>query len=90
MTGALLLTQGQAYNNPFVLNLRLDHGFDLYKNLGPTSLLMHPHAMKASVTHDPDTPHLHEAMQGEHREECLIAMGKEISELEAHGTWTII
>jgi hypothetical protein len=62
MTGALLLTQGQAYNNRFLLNLLLGHDFGLYKNFGPTSLLMHPHAMKASVTHDPNTPRLHEAM----------------------------
>jgi hypothetical protein len=81
MTGALLLTQGQAYDNRFLLNLLLDPNFGPYGNLGPASLLMHPHAMKASVT-----PRLHEAMRGEHREDFLIAMGKEISELKAHGT----
>jgi hypothetical protein len=46
--------------------------------------------MKASSTHDPDTPRLHEAMRGEHRDDFLAAMGKEISELEAHGTWSIV
>ena len=36
------------------------------------------------------TPRLHEAMRGEHRDEFLSAMGKEIAELEAHGIWTIV
>jgi hypothetical protein len=90
MVGALLLTQGQAYDNRYLLNLLLDHDFGLYENLSPNSLMMAPHAMKASATHDPDTPRLHEAMRGEHRDEFLAAMGKEIAELEAHGTWKIV
>jgi hypothetical protein len=90
MVGALLLTQGQAYDNRYLLNLLLDHDFGLYENLSPNSLMMAPHAMKASTTHDPDTPRLHEAMRGEHRDEFLAAMGKEIAELESHGTWTIV
>jgi hypothetical protein len=52
--------------------------------------MLAPHTMKASATHGPDTPRLHKAMAGEHREAFLSAMGKEISELEFHGTWTII
>jgi hypothetical protein len=90
MVGALLLTQGQSYNNRYLLNLLLDHEFGLYENLSPNALMMSPHAMKASATHDPDTPRLHEAMRGEHRDEFLAAMGKEIAELEAHGTWNIV
>ena len=90
MVGALLLTQGQRYDNRYLLNLLLDHDFGLYDNLSPNSLMMAPHAMKASATHDPDTPRLHEAMRGEHRDEFLAAMGKEIAELESHGTWTVI
>jgi hypothetical protein len=46
--------------------------------------------MKASATHDPDTPQLHEAMRGEHRNEFLATMGKEILELETHRTWKIV
>jgi hypothetical protein len=46
--------------------------------------------MKASAAHDPNTPRLHEAMRGEHRDEFLAAMGKEITKLEAHGTWQIV
>jgi hypothetical protein len=90
MVGALLLTQGQAYDTRYLLNLLLDHDFGLYENLSPNSLLLAPHAMKASAVHDPDSPRLHEAMRGDHRDEFLSAMGKEISELESHGTWTIV
>jgi hypothetical protein len=90
MVGALLLTQGQAYDNRYLLNLLLDHDFGLYENLSPNSLMMAPHAMKASSGHDPDTPRLHEAMRGEHRDEFLTAMGKEIAELESHGTWEVV
>jgi hypothetical protein len=90
MVGALLVTQGQAYDNCYLLNLLLDHDFGFYKNLSPTSLVMVPHAMKASSTHDPDSPRLHEAMRSEDRDEFLTAMGKEIAELKSHGTWTIV
>lgn len=46
--------------------------------------------MKVSATADPDSPRLHEAMIGEHQEDFLVAMGKEIQELESHGAWTVI
>jgi hypothetical protein len=49
-----------------------------------------PHAMKASSTVDPDTPRLHEAMRGDHRDDFLAAMGEEIAALEAHRTWNIV
>jgi hypothetical protein len=90
MVGALLLMPGQAYYTRYLLNLLLDHDFGLYKNLSPNLLLLAPYAMKALAVHDPDSPRLHEAMQGDHRDEFLAAMGKEISELESHGTWTIV
>jgi len=90
MVSALLLTSGQAYDNRYLLNLLLDRDFGLYDNLLANTLMSHPHAMKASTTPDPDSPRLHEAMSGEHREEFLIAMSKEIEELESHGTWTVI
>jgi hypothetical protein len=90
MVGALLLTQGQAYDNRYLLNLLLDNDFGVYENLAPTALLQAPHAMKASPVHDPDTPRLHEAMRGDHRDEFLAAMGEEIAALEAHKTWTIV
>jgi hypothetical protein len=90
MVGALLVTQGQAYVNCYLLNLLLDHDFGLYKNLSPTSLMRAPHAMKASSTHDPNSPRLHEAMRSKDGDELLFAMGKEIGELESHGTWTIV
>jgi hypothetical protein len=90
MVSALFLTSGQAYDNRYLLNLLLDRDFGLYDNLLANTLLCHPHAMKASTTPDPDSPRLHEAMSGEHREEFLAAMSKEIEELESHGTWTVI
>ena len=90
MTSALLLTQGHTYNNRYLLNLLLDHDFGLYKNMSAESLMLHPHTMKALATVDPDSPRLHEAMHGEHREDLLKATGKEISEIESHGTWDIV
>ena len=90
MVGALLLTWGHTYDNPYLLNLLLDNNFGVYKNLAPTSLLLAPHAMKASPFPDPNTPRLHEAMQGDHREEFLTAMGEEIAALETLKTWTIV
>ena len=83
MTAAILLTQGHTYDNRYLLNLLLDHDFGLYENLSAESLMLHPHAMKASATSDPYSPRLHEAMHGKHREDFLKAMGKEISELDS-------
>jgi hypothetical protein len=90
MISASLLTSGQSYDNPCLLNLLLDRDFGLHDNLLANTLMCHPHAMKASTTPDPDSPRLHEAMSGVHREDFLIAMSKEIEELESHGTWTVI
>ena len=91
MVGALLLTQGQAYDHSrYLLNLLLDNEFGLYENLAPNTLMLAPHAMKASATVDPDTPRLHEAMRGDHRDDFLTAMGEEIAALEAHGTWNVV
>jgi hypothetical protein len=90
MVGALLLSQGQSYDSRYLLNLLLDNDYGLYENLAPNSLMMAPHAMKESATHDPDTPRLHEAMRGENRDEFLVAMSEEIAALEAHGTWTVV
>ena len=85
-----MLTSGQAYDNRYLLNLLLDRDFGLYENIGANTLMCHPQAMKASTSYDPDSPRLHEAMRGEHREDFLVAMGKEIAELEHHGTWTVV
>ena len=85
-----MLTSEQSYDNRYLLNLLLDRDFGLYQSLGANALMSHPHAMKASTSHDPDSPRLHEAMRGEHHEDFLVAMGKEIEELESHGTWTVV
>jgi hypothetical protein len=52
--------------------------------------MCHLQAMKASTSHDPESPRLHEAMQGEHREHFLVAVGEEFEELEHHGMWTVV
>ena len=52
--------------------------------------MLHPRAIKASSTVDPDSQRLDEEMYGKQREDFLKATGKEISELESHGTWTIV
>ena len=90
ITAALLLTQGNTYNNHYLLNLLLDHNFGLYENLSVDSLMLHPHAMKASATVNPDSPLLREAMHSKHREDLLETIRKEISKLESHGTWDIV
>jgi hypothetical protein len=47
--------------------------------------MMAPHAMKADTLRG-----LHEALHGEHQDDFLATMGKEISELKSHGTYTIV
>ena len=64
LTSYLLLSQGQSYNNRYLLNLLLDQEFGLYENLLSNTLMLAPYALKVSATHDPDTPRLHEAMGG--------------------------
>ena len=70
---------GQSYDNLYLLNLLLTRDFGFYDNLVPYTLGNHPHAMKASMTHNPDTPCLHESISGEHRDDFLTAMGEEIA-----------
>ena len=68
MVSALMVTSGQSYDNRYLLNLLLDrYCFGLYENLGANTLMSHPQAMKASTSHDPDPPCLHEAIGGKHR-----------------------
>ena len=50
----------------------------------------HPHATKASMTQDPDIPLLHEVTNGEHRDDFLAAMDKNIKELEQRNTWKVV
>jgi hypothetical protein len=90
MVSTLMLTSGHAHDNRRLLNVLLDQDFGLCENLGADTLLCHRHTMKVSATHNPATPGLCKAMQGGHREDFLVAMGKEIEELEARGTWTVM
>ena len=45
---------------------------------------------KAKKGNDPDTPGMMEALSGPHCDEFMEAMKNEISELEHHGTWTVV
>ena len=87
MMGSLLPVSKPSYDIRYLLNLLIDPAYGTYDNLPPVGFS--PHMLKASM-HDPDSPRLHEAKNGEHREEFLKAMIKEITELEAHGTWTVM
>jgi len=73
-----------------VYALLMDPEFGIMDNIFPHAYSMVPHLMKASRQHDPDTPNLHQALSGDHRDDFLEAMSEEISQLEAHGTWTIV
>ena len=53
-------------------------------------LVNHPHAMKESTEHDLDTHRLHEEISGEHRDDLLTAMGKDIAKLEQQNTWKVV
>ena len=66
IVSALMLCSDQSYYNRHLLNLLLKPDFGLSKNLGADALGKNPHAMKASMPHDPDTLHVHEAINGEH------------------------
>ena len=85
-----MLSNSRSYDNQYLLNLLLTPDFVLYENLGAYTLGNHPHAMKASMAHDPYTPPLHESMSGEHRYDFLAAIGKEIPESEQRTTWKVV
>ena len=90
ITAALLLTQGRKYDNSYLINIFLDNDFEIHEKI-PSDVLMHsPHAMKASATHNPDTPCLHEVICGPDREVYLQTPSQDIYELETHDTWTIV
>ena len=64
MVSELVLSSGKSYDNQYLLKLFLTLDFGLYKNLGSSILGNYPHAMKASMTHYPDTPWFHEVISG--------------------------
>ncbi len=77
------------YNLRYLLALIVDPDTGLYEGMHPTALTMYPNILKAT-TPDPDTPTLTEALSSPHREEFLVAMRKEIQQLENHKTWRIM
>ena len=44
-------------------------------------------AYNARTGHNPDSPNLKEALEGPHREQFLLAMQKELKQLNKHQTW---
>ncbi len=52
--------------------------------------MLHSELWKSSKKNDPDHPKWGEAMRGPYRDEFLLAMGKEIEELEQHSTWELV
>ena len=85
-----MLYSGQSYENLYLLNLLLTPDFLLYNNLGAYKLVNHPHAMKASMTHNPDTYRLYEAISDEHLDDLPSAMVKCIADLEQRNTWKVV
>jgi Reverse transcriptase (RNA-dependent DNA polymerase) len=85
------------YKRLYSVNYRIAMSMDMmFRTLGNTAswspgmLLRYAYLFKAKVTHDPDTPNIREALNGEYREEFIKAMGLEIPEFEGHETWMII
>ena len=72
------------------MNLLLDQEFGIYEMFLANNLMLATYALKVSATYDPATPRLHEALGGEHQEEFLIAMGKDIAELEEINTRKVV
>lgn len=91
-TGAQSLVRcavGQESDYRYLLALLTDVDTGGLDGLHP-GIIQFPSALKASRTHDPDTPTYTEAMNGMHREEFMEAMTNEIKELEDHKTWTTV
>lgn len=72
------------------INVLYDQSYGTIENLPDSFPQFGPQIFKASNNSDPDTPRLHEAMRSSHQHEFLLAMDKEIEELQKHGTWTLI
>ncbi len=85
---AVRLTR-QAYDYNYLYALLMDQEYGVMQDMVPDVLERCPTLMKAQ-SNDPDLPPLHVALAGPHREEFLAAMRDEISELEKHGTWTVV
>ena len=63
---------------------------DGLSSLPPDFMTSNPWMFKAKKGNDPDTPTIWEAITGPYHDEFLEAMSLEISELEAHHTWTVV
>ena len=90
MSKKLSRCAGNSYRENYIANLVLDPNFGLINYLGATTFIKNPYLFKIRATRDPDTPNIGEAMSSPYRHEFLVAMKKEIEELEAHDTWEIV
>ena len=80
-------SQAYDYNYIYALLMNPEHG--MMDGFVPDVMTRCPQLMKAKNS-NPDTPMLHEALAGPHRDLFLEAMRKEIQELEEHGTWEVV
>ena len=81
MTVDLHLSQGHMYDNLYLLHIIRDYEFGIYENISADILMHSPHAMKAFITHDPDTTCLHESMCGPDWEVYFHDTSQDIAEL---------
>ena len=63
---------------------------DGINSLPPDFMMSNPWMFKFRKGSEPDTPPIKEALIGPYHDEFLKAMLLEISELEAHKTWTVV
>jgi hypothetical protein len=83
----------RAHHAQYAAALAMDPEFgilDGLSSLPPDFMTSNPWMFKAKKGSDPDTPTIREALTGPYHDEFLEAMSLEISELEAHKTWTVI
>ena len=81
------------YNPCYTVAMALDPASGVMTDTSlftPDFLNRHRMMFKAKKGNDPDTPGMMEALSGPHRDEFMEAMKNEISELEHHGTWTVV
>ena len=80
---------GQSCDIRNFLNLTLDHKMGTFDSITLHAWMHNPHVLKAGK-HDPDSPKLHEALSGAHRDAFMKAMEAEIADLQKHETWQVV
>ena len=89
---SVLPSDSSSFNANYAYTMAVDPSFGIITDtnvLEPDFLMRNPNLFKAGKK-DADTPGIMEALSGPYRDDFLQGMQKEIQELEAHGTWTIM